>query len=120
MEVLTLVFIRNFESNFFLRLPCKNFESCDNFKHANFIHIDFPLPKYRVAHEMVENKCIGEVLSHSQLKAMTARHISCTSQRDDDEANEIVQNNKRPMRIPFLTPMNDRILNWAFPVGVAQ
>ena len=44
---------------------------------------------------------------------MTARHISCTSQRDHDEANEIVQHNKRPMGIPFLTPMNDGILNWA-------
>jgi len=54
------------------------------------------------------------------LKPMTARHISCTSQRDHDEANEIVQHNKRPMGIPFLTPMNDRILNWASPVGVAQ
>ena len=51
---------------------------------------------------------------------MTARHISCTSQRHHDEANEIVQHNKRPMGIPFLTPMNDRILNWASPVGVAQ
>ena len=45
---------------------------------------------------------------------------NCTSQRDHDEANEIVQHNKRPMGIPFLTPMNDRILNWASPVGVAQ
>ena len=51
---------------------------------------------------------------------MTARHISCTSRRDRDEANEIVQQNKRPMGIPFLTQMNDRILNWASPVGVAQ
>ena len=48
---------------------------------------------------------------------MPARHVSCTSQRDRDEANEIVQHNKRPMGIPFLTPMNDRILNWASPVG---
>ena len=64
--------------------------------------------------------CNGEVLRHFQLKPMTARHISGTSQRNHDEANEIVQQNKRPMGIPFLTPMNDRILNWASPVGVAQ
>ena len=51
---------------------------------------------------------------------MTARHISCTFRRDHDEANEIVQHNKRPMGIPFLTPMNDGVLNWASPVGVAQ
>ena len=51
---------------------------------------------------------------------MTARHISCTSQRDHHEAKEIVQHNKRPMGVPFHTPMNDRILNWASPVGVAQ
>ena len=68
-------------------------------------------------HETVENTCNGEVLRHFQLKPMTACHISCTSQRDHDEANEIVQYNKRPMGIPFLTPMNDRILNWASPVG---
>ena len=36
------------------------------------------------------------------------------------EANEIVQHNKRPMGIPFLAPMNDRIFNWDSPVGVAQ
>ena len=47
---------------------------------------------------------------------MTARDISCTSQRDHDEANEIVQHNKRSMGIPFLTPMNNRILNWASPI----
>ena len=46
----------------------------------------------------------GEALRHFQLKPMTARHKSCTSQRDHDEANEIVQRNKRP--IPFLTQMN--------------
>ena len=51
---------------------------------------------------------------------MTARDKSCTSQRDHVEANEIVQHNKRPMGLPFLTQMNDRILNWASPVGVAQ
>ena len=98
--MLTLLFVRNFESNFF-RLPGKNFES-------------------RAVHETAENTRNGEVLRHFQLKPMTARHVSCTSQRDRDEANEIVQHNKRPMGIPFLTPMNDRILNWASPVGVAQ
>ena len=64
--------------------------------------------------------CNGEVLRPFQLKPMTARHISCTSQRNHDEANEIVKHSKRPMGIPFLTPMNDRIFNWASPVGVAQ
>ena len=69
---------------------------------------------------MAENKCNGELLLHLQLTPTTARHIGCTSQRDHGEDNEIVQHNKRPMGIPFLTPMNDRILNWASPVGVAQ
>ena len=69
---------------------------------------------------MAENTCNGDVLRHFQLKPVTASHISCTSQRDHDEANKIVQYNKCPMEIPFLTPMNDRILNWASPVGVAQ
>ena len=82
--------------------------------------MDFPLPKNRADHETAENTSSGDVLRHFQLKPMTARHISCTSQRDHDEANESVQHNKRPMGIPFLTQMNDRILNWASPVGVAQ
>ena len=80
----------------------------------------FPLPKNGADHETAENTCNGEVLPHLQLKLMTARNISCTAQTDHDEANEIVQHNKRPMGIPFLTPMNDRILNWASLVGVAQ
>lgn len=100
MEVLTLPFVRNFESNFFLRLPCKNIEGC-----ANFIHIDFPLPTNLTDHETAKNTYNGEVLRHFQLKPMTARHISCTSRRDRDEANEIVQQKKRPMGIPFLTQM---------------
>ena len=82
--------------------------------------IDFSLPKNRVAHETAENTFNGEVVRHFQLKPMTARHLSCTTQRDHDEANEIVQHNKRSMGIPFLTPLNDRISNWASPVGVAQ
>ena len=86
----------------------------------NFINIDFPSPKNRVAHETAENTCNGEVIRHFQLKPMRARHISCISQRDHDEANEIVQHNKRPMGIPSVTQGNDRILNWASPVGVAQ
>ena len=32
--------------------------------------------------DWLENPVVGEVLCHLQLKPMTARHISCTSQRD--------------------------------------
>ena len=40
-EVLTLLFVWNFESNYqnlFLRLPCKNFESCDNLNIQTLKH----------------------------------------------------------------------------------
>ena len=41
MEVLALFFVQNFESNFFLRLPCKSFEICDNLNMQTLYILSF-------------------------------------------------------------------------------
>ena len=89
MEVLTLLFVRNFESNFFLRVPCKN-----------FIHIDFPLPKNRADHETAENTCNGEANDSTSYNLHISKRSrwsqwNCTTQQTS-HGNTISYTDERP------------------------
>ena len=71
-------------------------------------------------HRTVENTCNGEVYTSFPVEAINSTQYKLHIPSDHVEANQIVQHSKRPMGIPFVTPRNNRILNWTSPVGVAQ
>ena len=94
MEVLTPLFVQNFESKyriFFLRLPCKNFERWDNLDMQTlkykywFYSPKNTLPptsakKLSAKNTRSKTHKMAKRIRHFQLKPMESRHISCTSQ----------------------------------------
>ena len=114
-EVLTLLFVWNFESkyqNFFLRLPCKNFESCDNLNIQTLKHSYW---FYSPRKTLPQNSAGTSTAKNTGSKHVQWRSVYVISSwtnditpyklnipRDHVQANEIVQHSKRTMGLPFL------------------